>query len=111
MTVRSIRYPLAGAFLWVAIAGLGNTALAAPPAPSCVCRYAGKEYSVGQSVCIVTSAGPRRAYCGFVLNNTAWKFSSGSCGIASRNTPSRPNAGATPASNVDREITAVLALR
>lgn len=110
MTVGSIRTPLLCTVLWLAIVGLGNTALA-ESAPSCVCRYAGKTYNVGQSVCMVTPAGERRALCGFVLNNTAWKFSAGGCGIATRRITPQPNIDVAPATSVEREIAAILALR
>jgi hypothetical protein len=111
MSFDSNRYPLGIAVLWLALAGLGNAALAAPPAPRCVCRYAGKDYTVGQCVSMATPSGQRLAYCGFVLNNTAWKFTPGACGIASRKMTPRPRAGATPAGSTDREIAAVLSLR
>lgn len=108
MTVGSIRYPLAGAVLWLAIAGLGNTALAAP---QCVCRYAGKSYEVGKCVAMNNAVGRRCGCCGFVLNNTSWTFSAGDCGIVLRKSTPRPQATATPDDPIEREITAVLALR
>ncbi len=108
MIVGSIRTPLACVVLWLAIVGLGNTALAAP---RCVCRYAGRNYDVGQCVRMSNSAGERCACCGFVLNNTSWTFSAGACGIVSRKWTPRPTADAAPAKTIDRESEAILALR
>lgn len=108
MTIGSIRTALAGTVLWLAIVGLGNTALAAP---RCVCRYAGKDYAVGRCVAMSNSAGQRCGCCGFVLNNTSWTFSAGKCGIVSRKSTPRPIADGAQAKTIDREIEAFVVLR
>ena len=48
----------------------------------CTCRAGGRDYELGQTVCLRTPAGPRLATCGMVLNNTSWQFSSAACVIA-----------------------------
>ncbi len=48
----------------------------------CLCRFDGQSYDQGQCVCLPTSAGPRRACCGKVLNNSSWLFKSGNCRLA-----------------------------
>jgi hypothetical protein len=108
MNIGSIRTALACVVLWLAIVGLGNTALAEP---RCVCRYAGKDYAVGQCVAMSNAAGQRCGCCGFVLNNTSWKFSDGACGIVSRKSTPRPTADAAPAKTIDHKSAANLALR
>jgi hypothetical protein len=51
--------------------------------PNCTCRYAGQSFALDTCVCITTSSGSKRACCGFVLNNTSWKFTDQACPIAS----------------------------
>lgn len=107
MKIGTIRNMLACAALWLAIGGLGSEALAAP---NCVCRYAGKNYALGQCVGMNNAAGIRCGCCGRVLNNTSWTFTAGACGIVSRKSTPRPSAETTPARTSEREIAAFLAL-
>ena len=59
---------------------LGSAAALAEP--RCLCLYAAQYYDQGDCVCMTTSAGPRLACCGRVLNNSSWKFIASGCGIA-----------------------------
>ncbi len=69
-----------GTALLVASAGSPSTA-----GPNCQCRYFGKFYGLGKSVCI----RGRVATCALVLNNSSWRFSQRRCQpVAAR--PSTP---------------------
>jgi hypothetical protein len=50
--------------------------------PNCTCRAQGREFELGQSVCLVSPKGPRIAICGMVLNNTSWQFSDTPCVVS-----------------------------
>ncbi|CUA84283.1 hypothetical protein Ga0061061_101328 [Chelatococcus sambhunathii] len=53
---------------------------AAAPLPlPCTCRAKGRDYELGEVVCLPTSAGPRLATCGMELNNTSWHVTSEPC--------------------------------
>jgi hypothetical protein len=56
---------------------LGATLTAA--ATDCTCRAHGRSYELGQTTCLATPNGFRRATCGMVLNNTSWQFSQTPC--------------------------------
>lgn len=64
-------------------AGAGNHSAAPGPAvPAafpCTCRAKGRDYELGEVVCLPTSAGPRLATCGMELNNTSWHVTSEPC--------------------------------
>ena len=60
-------------------AGEGAAAVATIP---CLCRFDGQSYAQGECACLPTSAGPRRACCGKVLNNSSWMFKGGNCALA-----------------------------
>jgi hypothetical protein len=68
---------------------------AVPTAASadCTCRFQGRNYDVGQNVCMGTPSGARIATCGMVLNNTSWQFSETPC-VVSTATPAQPSAKA-----------------
>ena len=59
-------------------------ALTAQAAPDCICRAQGREFHLGETACIATPNGPRRATCGMVANVTSWKVSQTSCVVAAR---------------------------
>jgi hypothetical protein len=65
---------------------------AVPTAASadCTCRYQGRDYDVGQNVCLSTPRGARMATCGMVLNNTSWQFSETPC-VVSKAPPAQPS--------------------
>ena len=43
--------------------------------PPCTCRSPVGEVDLGGEVCLRTPAGPRKARCVMVLNNTSWALS------------------------------------
>ena len=51
-------------------------------AADCTCRSQGRDYELGNSVCLQTPKGARIATCGMVLNNTSWQFSDTPCVIS-----------------------------
>jgi len=67
------------AFL-VALAGTASGVTAA--AADCTCRYQGRDFELGQNVCLSTPQGARIATCGMVLNNTSWKFTETPCVVS-----------------------------
>ncbi|MEL6289156.1 MAG: hypothetical protein AAFQ42_04680 [Pseudomonadota bacterium] len=48
----------------------------------CTCRYRGSDVQVGQSICMRTTNGMRRATCSRYLNNTSWEISGDDCAIS-----------------------------
>jgi hypothetical protein len=56
----------------------------ANPHANCYCRGNGKQFPVGQTVCLRTPKGPRIATCGMSLNNTSWQMTDEPCGEISR---------------------------
>jgi len=51
---------------------------------TCYCRAStGEHVAVGETVCLKTNGGLQEARCGYVLNNTAWKFTGNACPLAS----------------------------
>ena len=65
-------------------------------AADCICLAQGREFALGQSVCLVSPKGPRIAVCGMVLNNTSWQFSETPCVVSTAPVPAR-DANAIPA--------------
>ena len=65
-------------FAIVALIAANDVSLAA----DCTCRSQGRDYELGQSVCLQTPKGARIATCGMVLNNTSWQFSDTPCVIS-----------------------------
>jgi hypothetical protein len=57
-------------------------ALLAPAAADCTCRSQGRDYELGQSVCLQSPKGARIATCGMVLNNTSWQFTDTPCTVS-----------------------------
>jgi len=45
------------------------------PAVNCTCRYAGRDYQIGENACIRGSL----ATCSTILNNTSWSVSGAPC--------------------------------
>ena len=68
--------------LLLAVVALPATAVTASQAADCVCRAQGREFELGQSVCLASPKGPRIATCGMVLNNTSWQFSDTPCVVS-----------------------------
>jgi hypothetical protein len=55
----------------------------------CTCRSQGRDYELGQSVCLQSPKGARIATCGMVLNNTSWQFSETPCVVSAAPEPAR----------------------
>lgn len=54
---------------------------ARPAAADCTCRALGRDFPLGQTICMPTPAGSQFATCGMVLNNTSWILSEQSCAL------------------------------
>jgi hypothetical protein len=50
--------------------------------PDCTCRAQGRNFTLGQSVCLATPRGARIATCAMVLNNTSWQFTETPCVVS-----------------------------
>ena len=61
---------------------IGADALASSAAADCTCRWQGRDYELGRSVCLQSPKGARIATCGMVLNNTSWQFSETPCTVS-----------------------------
>ena len=71
-----VRRVISGLGLCLGVALLVATSRApAAAGPNCQCRYFGKFYTLGKSVCI----RGRVATCTLVLNNSSWNFSQRRC--------------------------------
>ena len=57
-------------------------ALLSPASADCTCRWQGRDYDLGQSVCLQSPKGARIATCGMVLNNTSWQFTETPCTVS-----------------------------
>ena len=57
-------------------------AIASSAAADCTCRSQGRDYELGQSVCLQSPKGARIATCGMVLNNTSWQFTETPCTVS-----------------------------
>jgi len=57
-------------------------ALLSPASADCTCRSQGRDYELGQSVCLQSPKGARIATCGMVLNNTSWQFTETPCTVS-----------------------------
>ncbi len=54
----------------------------------CTCRAMGRNFEVGQTVCLKMPSGQTKlAKCGMVLNNTAWEFTDTPCTTSRLFTP------------------------
>ena len=71
---------------FIALAGLASSVTAA--VADCTCRSQGRDYELGQTVCLPTAKGARMATCGMLLNNTSWQFTEMPC-VVSRLPPER----------------------
>ena len=61
---------------------LAAEALLSPASADCTCRWQGRDYDLGQSVCLQSPKGARIATCGMVLNNTSWQFTETPCTVS-----------------------------
>jgi hypothetical protein len=74
--LRNLRAP-AVSLAAFALFGAFDSATAAEP--RCTCRALGRSFELNQSVCLLTSKGPRIAVCVIVLNMTSWQISDTAC--------------------------------
>ena len=58
--------------------------------PDCTCRAQGRDFALGQSVCLATPKGARMATCAMVLNNTSWQFTETPCVVSNLRPARRP---------------------
>lgn len=49
------------------------------PNVPCTCRYRGRDFRLGESICINSGRGLQVARCEMSLNNTSWKFTDTAC--------------------------------
>jgi hypothetical protein len=75
-----------------AVAALITTLNARPSAadPDCTCRAQGRDFTLGQSVCLATPKGARIATCAMVLNNTSWQITETPCVVSNLRPVRRP---------------------
>ena len=57
-------------------------ALVSSASADCTCRSQGRDYELGQSICLQSPKGARIATCGMVLNNTSWQFTETPCTVS-----------------------------
>ncbi len=57
---------------FLAVTMFATTAYAGP---NCTCRMGGKNYKIGEIMCV----RGKLSQCGYVLNNTAWKTIAPTC--------------------------------
>jgi hypothetical protein len=51
----------------------------APRLPPCTCRAKGREFQMGESVCLDTPDGPRLALCVMDQNVSSWRRTPAAC--------------------------------
>ena len=68
--------------IFLALASLIAADMLTPASADCTCRSQGRDYELGQSVCLQSPKGARIATCGMVLNNTSWQFTETPCTVS-----------------------------
>lgn len=63
-------------------AALAQGARSTAPKIDCTCRHQGRDYHLGEVICLSTPNGMREARCEMALNNTSWKITDGPCPTA-----------------------------
>jgi len=58
--------------------------------PDCTCRAQGRDFTLGQSVCLATPQGARIATRAMVLNNTSWQLTATPCVVSNLQPVHRP---------------------
>lgn len=53
----------------------------------CLCVYRGKQYRLGEAVCMQTHVGTVITRCDLNLNNTTWAPTNEPCNLSARNVP------------------------
>ena len=55
----------------------------------CVCVFRGKEYRLGEAVCMQTHVGTVVTKCDLLLNNTTWAPTTEACNVSQARPPQR----------------------
>ncbi|MCS0501501.1 hypothetical protein [Ancylobacter mangrovi] len=71
-------------------------ATAGSAAADCTCRAGGRDYQLGQRVCLSGPSGPRMAVCGMNENVSSWIFAREPCNVSLRPAPLRLAASSVP---------------
>lgn len=53
-----------------------------PQIPDCTCRAQGRDFGMGETICLRTANGDRLAVCGMVLNNSSWNVLDTPCTVS-----------------------------
>lgn len=59
----------------------------------CVCRFQGRDYRLGDSVCMTTHVGTVITRCDLLLNNTTWAPTDQPCTMSWQSRPQKAPAG------------------
>jgi hypothetical protein len=68
----------------------------------CVCVYRGKEYRLGEAVCMNTHLGTLVTRCDLSLNNTTWAPTTEPCTISMRTPHKAPQFACAPSAPITR---------
>ncbi|MCJ8142361.1 hypothetical protein MKI84_05485 [Ancylobacter sp. A5.8] len=63
-------------------------------AADCTCRAGGRDYQLGERVCLSAPSGPLIAVCAMSQNVSSWVFANEPCSVSRRPAPQRLAAGA-----------------
>lgn len=77
----------AGSFRRVAASASLMLLAAGTASADCTCRAGGRDYQLGERVCLSGSGGPRSAICGMNENVSSWLFDGSPCRISARPAP------------------------
>jgi hypothetical protein len=55
-----------------------------PVIPDCTCRAQGRDFRMGETICLRSAAGARLAVCGMALNNSSWNLTDTPCEVSAR---------------------------
>jgi len=55
--------------------------------PACTCRAPGRRVQLGDTICLITPKGPKRAMCVMLQNVTSWSISDEGCEDAALSRP------------------------
>jgi hypothetical protein len=58
-----------------------------PQNAPCTCRAQGRDFLVGEMVCLRTAGGDRLATCSMALNNTSWSVGESPCATSALASP------------------------
>lgn len=58
-----------------------------PHLPECTCRAQGRDFGMGETICMKTANGDRLAVCGMAQNNTSWNVLDDACTVSALVSP------------------------